>query len=478
MVWVYDDDHRRHPFVKIGIDELVRWGCDVTVIDRGSHAGKRSYRIRGIPRLHALEQAVGRWFDKAFHRLKRQEERAQGASQWEMSGAKSRRARLAKLDRKRRGPRPRWNVADWVERKGLAWSLWLSESRHDRLRKKVDRLSRQRVRIADMKRTSNSFFVGALGGVAMAARVLFTSRRSTVVVSGPGSLTPVSLACLLTNRRIVYYPFELYGCQNNQPSPWTMFVERTLLRYRTVRLITQNDERASIYRERGFRGEISIVRNFKPERSAAPVGQMRSTLDIPADTRIVVYEGMLIGGRWLDRLCQAALLLPDDVVVVLVGRLNKWWKAESMQFAQEAIAARRLFVHGEVKHERLLDFVAGADAGVVIYDDSSLNNLYCAPGKLSDYIFAEVPVVASGFPTLKPMVEGHRIGSCFDSGRPEDIADAIMRVLETDKETWRDHLRSVKGDFAWPNEAPNFMKGVFGSPDCTDREVPAQTQEI
>jgi glycosyltransferase involved in cell wall biosynthesis len=131
-----------------------------------------------------------------------------------------------------------------------------------------------------------------------------------------------------------------------------------------------------------------------------------------------------------------------------------------------------LIVTEEVAHESLLSYVADADVGIIIYDDSVLNNYLCEPGKLSDYVLAGVPVVAPRFPTIAPIVERFGIGACFENGSPQAIAAAISQVLSRPREFWRPGLDAARKKLIWSTQAPAFIAAVTG------RSSPASNADV
>jgi glycosyltransferase involved in cell wall biosynthesis len=266
----------------------------------------------------------------------------------------------------------------------------------------------------------------------------------------------------LRGKRFVYYPFELYGCQFAPYSRMIALLERLMLRSGVDALITQNEQRAEVYRQRGNRNPPVIVHNYKPFQHVSPSNALRQKLNIGPQIRIVLYEGILADGRWLDRVAAASLLLPPQSVVVMMGPQQSWWKRYAAGFLSEPIRQGRLIVTEEVAHESLLSYVADADVGIVIYDDSALNNYLCEPGKLSDYVLAGVPVVAPRFPTIAPIIERLGIGACFENGSPQAIAAAISQVLSRPREFWRPALDVARQKLIWSTQAPAFIAAVTG----------------
>jgi hypothetical protein len=280
--------------------------------------------------------------------------------------------------------------------------------------------------------------------------------------------------------RLVYFPFELYGEQIVEPSKFLLWFERFMLRHMVDAVLTQNDCRAGVLEtERGSRVKPAIVHNYKPIHSERREGgKLRAKHKLKPGTRIVLHEGVIVDGRWLEFLAQSVLHLPDDVVLVLMGQEKLKWRQVHAAEIKDALATGRLILAGPVPHDELPDYVADADVGVIIYDDTVRNNVFCEPGKLSDYIAVGVPVVAPAYPTIGPVMQGYDIGRCFEGHSPQAIAATIMSVLERPKAEWAPKLERACADLTWETQAPNLLTAVAGAHAASSPLTPAAAASV
>jgi glycosyltransferase involved in cell wall biosynthesis len=263
--------------------------------------------------------------------------------------------------------------------------------------------------------------------------------------------------------RLIYYPFELFGEQSGPVPAPLRGLEHLILRRGIDGMITQNEARARVYREeRGARVAPVIVHNYKPRRSAGSPGKLRRLLGLGDEIRIVLYQGQLVHGRWLDRLLRAAAALPSDVRLVMMGEVFPWWQEHAEPMLRNPAIGDKVRVAPWVPNDELMDYVADADVGVIIYDDRVRNNYLCEPGKLSDYVSAGVPIVAPAFPTIEPVVRQYGIGRCFTSGSPEHIAEAITGVLERPRHAWQPALQRAAAELVWETQLPAFLSAIAG----------------
>lgn len=325
---------------------------------------------------------------------------------------------------------------------------------------------------------------GPAGKVAAARTIEWMHRQAvelkpqSIIASLPHAALAGWAAATRLNARLVYYPFELFGEQSGPASLIMRQVERLILRRGIDGLITQNEERARVYRnERGARVVPRIVHNYKPRRVAQRSGKLRRLLGLDDNVRIVLYEGQLVQGRWLDRLLLSAPALPADACLIMMGEEFPWWAEHAAPMLRDPAIARKVRVAPWVPHDEIMDYVADADAGVIIYDDQVRNNYLCEPGKLSDYVSAGVPVVAPGFPTIEPVVRGYDIGRCFSNGTVEAIAGAIKGVLARPRKEWQAALQRAASELVWETQFPAFISAVSGSPLAASDHAPAWSRD-
>jgi glycosyltransferase involved in cell wall biosynthesis len=295
-------------------------------------------------------------------------------------------------------------------------------------------------------------------------RHTLAKRPEIIIATLPISAAVGWLVAKLLGSRLVYYPFELYGEQDFPVPGIFKKVERQVLSRGINAIITQNEERARIYvQERRARVAPTIVHNYKPRQKVTRSGKLRSLLQLTPECKIVLYEGILYDGRCLDCLLRSVVYLPEETRLVLMGEKKTSWSVLELILDNPAIA-NKVLVAPWVPQADLLEYVADADAGIIIYDSHVRNSYYCEPGKLSDYVFAGVPIAASRFPTIEPIIRRYGIGETFASPEPVEIAQAINSVLSKPKDTWQPALERACQHLAWETQEAAFLKAVSGGP--------------
>lgn len=455
VIWAYDREHTLHPFIVLGLNTLVEAGWIATVVsaDKAKDAPYRSYASfsfeKRVKNYMHLAFTVRNKLERDAVEIKRARQRLERRLAEDEPGRRLRGLKRLRFQAKAAGLFVvHESIQGW--RGVLKWT-------------------------ANVRRLTIDTWDVYLRGFAR----LLKLDGEVMIASRPEAAIWACLVAKLKGMRFVYFPFELYGEQIVKPNPVVAFLERLMLKRCVDAVITQNEGRARIFvEERGSRVQPLIVHNYKPIRpEERPAGRLRAKHGLSPDKKIVLYEGVIVDGRWLEFVAQSVLFLPEDVVLVMMGQEKLKWRQVHAEEIKEALGAGRLILAGPVPHEELLDYVADADVGVIIYDDSVRNNVFCEPGKLSDYIAVGVPVVAPNFPTIGPVVQGYGLGLCFDGHSPQAIAATLKAVLDQPKSRWAPALKRACAELTWETQVPNLLAAVEGREPSPAASAPSSEDE-
>ena len=322
-------------------------------------------------------------------------------------------------------------------------------------------------RLAGVGRGSN---VAALWGV-LTGTSTFTLRAVPQAIAHQAdiyhahdlnNLPAAHAAARATGARLVYDAHELFAEMANR---WVR-LKRASWRRLEARLLPQCDLALTvndfIAREMARRYHVPpplVVLNcpdpppgFDP---AAPHDRIRPALDLPAGTRVVLYQGWISEGRGLENLVRAAPLLPPGVVIVFMGYGE--YQATLAALARAAGADDRVRFIPAVPQAELLSWCASADVGIIPYQPVDLNNVYSSPNKLFDFIHARVPLVASDLPFLRQVIAGHGLGAVAKLDSPPAYAAALQTVLARPKAAYRPALDHAATIYTWQAQAAKLI---------------------
>lgn len=76
-----------------------------------------------------------------------------------------------------------------------------------------------------------------------------------------------------------------------------------------------------------------------------------------------------------------------------------------------------------------LNVTSWADIGIICYDFSDLNHIFCAPNKLYEYSGFSIPILCSENPGIKYPVEGNNIGISTNFNQANEILSALNALI-------------------------------------------------
>jgi glycosyltransferase involved in cell wall biosynthesis len=250
---------------------------------------------------------------------------------------------------------------------------------------------------------------------------------------------PALLASRLRRAKLVYDAHELYGevggtgLLARAVTKGGLAAERIMVR-RSDAVITTNESRAKILRERHGERPITILRNVPAvERDVLPVDP-----GYPTDRAVLLYQGGIYAtARAFRETIEALRELPGvDFVILGFGRESEIELIKS--WSRELGVAHRVHVLPPRPFDELVGTAAAATVGIVPIKPVNLGSFWGDTNKLYEYLMAGLPVVASDLPEIRPTVTAGDppVGELFDPSSPSSIAAAVRRVIE-DPATYR-----------------------------------------
>lgn len=150
--------------------------------------------------------------------------------------------------------------------------------------------------------------------------------------------------------------------------------------------------------------------------------------------------------RTTDRLVEAMEPFRDRAQLLLVGRNAP----ADEQRIREIVAQKQLTnVHilGGVDKNTLKWLVQSSDAGTAIYGKQDSNNLYCASGKIYEFLSEGLPIMASDNPPLMDFCRQTKTGCA--SGEYADALRDIMDNYEAYKQNVEHYMQGFDMRAAW-----------------------------
>lgn len=219
---------------------------------------------------------------------------------------------------------------------------------------------------------------------------------------------------------------ELTAVRNKKRvKPLIQWIEKFCI-IRADHVLVCGDMDAGYFRDKYGIGMPCLLRNFPVSQTIGEPVDYRNLFGIPETRTVLLYQGVIVRGRGVEpvfQLLQSAAMF--DFVLLGGGEDMRYYQ----NLAAEMGIADRVHFAGKIPQKDLMKYTAGADIGVCLIEDVSLNNQYALPNKLFEYIMAGIPVIASGLPQIKQVVERYHVGVV--------AADLSAAFLKRILDVWR-----------------------------------------
>ncbi len=255
---------------------------------------------------------------------------------------------------------------------------------------------------------------------AEAKKVLSTLPEDTIVWYG-NCESAMTLGKCVRNHRFVLTVLELY-------EPGSMYdkLVKSIIPY-AEQVICCEKHRAVIMKDRYSLPSIPHVIPNKPymiENTAKPEKpEVDALLKMYSGKKFVLYQGLVQPDRPIDNVALALKKINDpELVLAVMGKADAVVESKIRE-----CYSNTLFL-GYIPAPEHLNITKLAYIGIAIYDDSNLNNQFCAPNKIYEYSAFKIPMITSLNLGLTETVGAYGAGECVDFKDVDNIVQAISNI--------------------------------------------------
>ena len=224
-------------------------------------------------------------------------------------------------------------------------------------------------------------------------------------------------------------------------------VERMLISYADLVIVVSggiNDW----YRNKYGLSNIVTVLNCPEFQEPQRAGFLHRELNIPEGRKIVIYQGELVRGRGVEGLLKSFAEFDDDqYVLVLMG----YGELEPL-IKEYADSRGNIYFRRAVAPSAVLKYTASADVGISYIQNTSLNDHYCLPNKLFEYIMASIPVIVNDVPEMRRVVTENRIGIVLNELTPKSLRGALDELTHIDAGALKENLKRAASKYSWETQ--------------------------
>lgn len=259
--------------------------------------------------------------------------------------------------------------------------------------------------------------------------------------------------------KVLYDSHELFPDQEFSASESRMWrkMERTYIGNADV-VVTINPSIAREMERHYGLPKVEVVYNagWIPEGEPAQGCIFHEILSLPPKARILLYQGGLSFERNLPTLVQAMVHVADPMIHLVFLGDGPARDGLMEQISTLGLTAR-VHMLKAVPQEKLAGYTSSADLGVIPYQNTCLNNYYCTPSKLFEFIAAALPIIATDLPEIARIVTTHQIGLVGDTSRPESLAAMVTQAMAPDElARFRANLLRAREVINWQQEGKYF----------------------
>ncbi|WP_180130763.1 glycosyltransferase family 4 protein, partial [Acinetobacter sp. YH12057] len=171
----------------------------------------------------------------------------------------------------------------------------------------------------------------------------------------------------------------------------------------------------------------------------------------------IAYVGGITKIRGIEQVVDAFSLLKSDARLNLVGTCNEKNTTNIISKKPGWLSVNEF---GQLNREEVRDVLQKSIAGLVTFLPVP-NHIDAQPNKMFEYMSAGIPVIGSNYPLWRTIIEGNNCGLCVDPENPEQIANAIDKLV-TDKnlaiQMGKNGIKAVNEKYNWSIEEAKLFK--------------------
>ncbi|MGG2109354.1 glycosyltransferase [Lysinibacillus pakistanensis] len=220
------------------------------------------------------------------------------------------------------------------------------------------------------------------------------------------SLAGVFIKNILRNKFFVQDVRELAFPKDFEKVPGKMlsFVEGKMIKKSDI-VIAANSHRADIMKRHY---NIKLPYSFENIRLLGPVVEVSKFDEEKSVFRIISTGGPSVS-RGILTILEAFKELPSYFELIIVGDSGEADYSQVKRYIKE-FNINNVKLLKKVKSDNLYDLVRSSHVGIVHYHFNDINNIYCASGKVYEYLGCLIPIATTENPPLKEFCEKNKIG--------------------------------------------------------------------
>ena len=153
--------------------------------------------------------------------------------------------------------------------------------------------------------------------------------------------------------------------------------------------------------------------------------------------------------------------------IYLQGPENEFSDTLKILAGKKSLLGKRIFFLKAVDHDSLVEAATKADVGIIPYQpEVGMNNKFCCPGKLSQYMVAGLPIIANELPYVADILSQAECGYTVNFHNKEDFVNQI-NLLASNKalrvKLGKNARKFFRDYFNWDNLSADIITKICKS---------------
>jgi hypothetical protein len=203
-----------------------------------------------------------------------------------------------------------------------------------------------------------------------------------------------------------------------------------------------------------------VINNF-PRYQNIDMKSVREKFKISSSDILVCYTGVIDWARDIELMIDSFTHLPGEYKFILFGYSYGKYNEHINAYINKRGLLERIFFYGKYDPRELLSLIADCDIGIAFYKNDNLNNYYCAPNKVFDYLMAGLKIITNNYPSLQLLSEYNNEVRLLDAVNPVNLANHIVELSKS-----RGGVpENVRLRFSWENLKCIFDEIYYNIPE-------------
>lgn len=205
---------------------------------------------------------------------------------------------------------------------------------------------------------------------------------------------------------------------------------------------------------------VTIVSNTPVRAEIQHSDGAKSLLKKISNKYSVIYTGGITLGRGIQTVIEAIPEIVDkipDFQFVVVG--DGYASRQLQQASKDKGLSEYVLWVGWVDHEELSALISESKVGIIPHYTSDHVNT-TIPNKIFDYMARGLAVISSDAIPMKRILEEEKCGVAFKSGSSADLADAVIKLYNSDFDWGAHGINAVNIKYNWEQDEKRLLKAI------------------